>query len=60
MIVQFTKAAKADIQLIHDYIARENPAAAVRVVSVIKIATQQLAQFPLSGREGMSKQHGNS
>jgi toxin ParE1/3/4 len=52
MIVRFTAAAKADIQSIYDYITRENPIAAIRVVSTIEIATRQLAQFPLSGREG--------
>lgn len=52
MILRFTAAAKADIQSIYDFIARENQVAAGHVVSVIEVSTRRLAQFPLSGREG--------
>ena len=52
MIVRFSPSAQADIQSIYDYIAHENPAIAARVVGAIEMATQRLAQFPLSGRMG--------
>ena len=52
MIVRFSREAKADIQSIFDYIARDNPLIAARVVSEIEISTRRLALFPLSGRSG--------
>ena len=52
MIVRFTASAQADIQAIFDYIARDNPLVARRVVSEIEIATDRLQRFPLSGRIG--------
>jgi toxin ParE1/3/4 len=53
MIVWFSPSAKADIQAIYDFIARENPTAASRVIAAIETATMQLSQFPLSGRTGV-------
>jgi toxin ParE1/3/4 len=52
MIVRFTTSAQADIQAIFDYIARDNPLVARRVVSEIELATERLGRFPLSGRIG--------
>ena len=52
MNVTFTKAAQADIEEIHRYIARENPAAAANVVAAIKRAATRLSAFTLSGRIG--------
>ena len=52
MNVTFTKAAQADTEEIHRYIARENPAAASNVVAAIERATTRLSAFPLSGRIG--------
>jgi toxin ParE1/3/4 len=52
MIVRFSISALADIQSLHDYIAKENPTAAKRVVSAIERATDRLSMFPLSGRKG--------
>ncbi len=52
MKLRFSRAAKADIQSIFDYIAKDNPRIAARVVGEIETATQRLAQFPLSGRAG--------
>ena len=52
MIVRFTASAQADIQSIFDYIARDNPFVARRVVSDIEQATHRLGRFPLSGRIG--------
>ena len=42
--------AKRDLESIHDYIAEDNPAAALRVVVRIKETCELLAQFPLIGR----------
>ena len=50
--VYFSRAAQADIQSIHDFIALENPDAAKRVVTAIEVATARLQDFPLSGRNG--------
>ena len=52
MILRFSIEAQADIQSIFDFIARDNPASAGRVVTTIEQATQRLANFPLSGRRG--------
>jgi toxin ParE1/3/4 len=52
MIVRFAASAQADIQAIFDYIARDNPLIARRVVSEIELATNRLGQFPFSGRVG--------
>ena len=52
MIVRFSSEAKADIQFIFDYISRDNPRIAMRVIGDIEIATQRLSLFPLSGRVG--------
>jgi toxin ParE1/3/4 len=52
MIVHFAASAQADIQAIFDYIARDNPLIARRVVSEIEQATNRLRQFPFSGRVG--------
>ena len=53
MIIRFSREAKADIQSIFGYIARDNPLIAARVVSEIEISTRRLALFPLSGRSGV-------
>ena len=52
MIVRFTASAQADIQAIFDYIAKDNPYVARRVVLAIEQATSRLGPFPLSGRIG--------
>ncbi len=52
MIVRFSSKAQADIQSIYDFIARDNPASAGRVVTAIEQATRRFANFPLSGRKG--------
>lgn len=52
MIVRFTASAQADIQAIFDYIVRDNPLMASRVVSDIEVAIDRLGRFPLSGRIG--------
>jgi plasmid stabilization system protein ParE len=52
MIVRFTASAQADIQAIFDFIAKDNPHVARRVVSAIEQSTERLRYFPLSGRIG--------
>ena len=52
MKVRFSVSARADIQLIHDFIAKENPKVAARVVGAIEQSTLRLGEFPLSGRSG--------
>src|SRR3954465_16052417 len=41
-----------DLEDIGDYIAKDNPAAARRVVRAIEAAARRLARFPHSGRPG--------
>ena len=52
MKVRFTTAARDDIAGIHEYIARDNPVAAAKVIAAIERSTMRLADFPLSGRIG--------
>jgi plasmid stabilization system protein ParE len=48
----FQAAALADLRNIHDYIAKDNPAVAVSVISRIKSSLDRLLLFPRSGRVG--------
>lgn len=43
------------LQGIYDYIARDNPKAAEKVVERIREATSRLSSFPYSGRPGPEK-----
>lgn len=52
MKLRYTPRARLDLAEIHDYIAKENPQAARRVVSIIRKAAQTLQQDPLVGRAG--------
>jgi toxin ParE1/3/4 len=52
MTIRYDRRALKDVQGIHDYISREDPAAATRVVSRIEQAIQRLAVLPLSARPG--------
>jgi toxin ParE1/3/4 len=52
MTVRYDARALKDIESIHDYIARDDPIAARRVVSRIERAIQRLAVSPLSARRG--------
>lgn len=52
MKVLFRLSARSDIANIHEYVARDNPQAAKRVVAAIERATDRLSIFPLSGRIG--------
>jgi len=43
--------AVSDLESIHEYTAKENPAAARRLVEAIVQASDRLAAFPYSGRQ---------
>ncbi len=50
MKIRFLNSAMQDMQEIKDYIARDNPAAARRLIQSFKKKTNQLIQHPFSGR----------
>ena len=50
MKIRFLNSALQDIQEIKDYIAKDNPAAARRLIQSFKKKTNQLIQHPFSGR----------
>ncbi|MGH2414774.1 MAG: type II toxin-antitoxin system RelE/ParE family toxin, partial [Microcystaceae cyanobacterium] len=50
--IKWLKKALRNVEQAHDYIAKDNPAAAVRVVLKIQAAVAQLVDSPLSGRPG--------
>lgn len=52
MHVRLSDDAKADLRAIFNFIATDNPAAAMRVVDGIIIAAAQLESFPLLGKKG--------
>jgi toxin ParE1/3/4 len=52
MRVLWTRLALIDLEAIGDYIGRENPTAAARVVTAILDQAQTLASFPDMGRAG--------
>ena len=52
MQVRLADAARADIEAIRAYIARENPTAASRVAVAIVAATDRLSANPRRGRTG--------
>jgi addiction module RelE/StbE family toxin len=52
MRVRWTKPALRDLEAIGDYIGRNNPAAAARIVTAILDQTDALSTFPHLGRTG--------
>ena len=50
MNVRWTETALEHLAAIHAYIAQNSPAYATRVVDRVTRRSQQIAQFPLSGR----------
>jgi len=46
---RYSSAARSDLQSIHDYIAAENPRAALRLIERLEKACEQLAQHPHMG-----------
>ncbi len=52
MKIVWTAPASCDLETIGDYIAKDSPVAARRVVRAIEAAGGGLERFPLSGRPG--------
>jgi toxin ParE1/3/4 len=52
MKVVYVRAATRDLESIRNYIARDNPEAARRVVARIEQTANRLESFPYSGRPG--------
>ena len=52
MRILWLRAALNDLSAIRDYIARDNPAAARRVLNTIRTAVESLSYHPRSGRAG--------
>ena len=50
--VRWLRTALANLDAEAEYIARDNPAAASRVVTEVNRAVQHLARFPAMGRPG--------
>ena len=50
MKVHWTDTALEHLQAIHAYIARNSPQYALRIVDRLTRRSQQIAEFPLSGR----------
>jgi addiction module RelE/StbE family toxin len=50
--IRWLKRALANLEAEAEYIARDNPAAAARVVTRIVSAVERLGRFPASGRPG--------
>ena len=51
MKVHWTDTARDHLRAIHAYVARNSPEYALRVVDRLTRRSQQIAEFPLSGRE---------
>lgn len=52
MRVKWLRTALANLNAEAEYIARDNPAAATRVVKSILAAVERLAEYPAMGRPG--------
>jgi toxin ParE1/3/4 len=52
MRIVWSEPASRDLEEIGEYIAKDNPAAARRVVRAVEAAVRRLARFPHSGRPG--------
>lgn len=52
MKIRRLSSALAELDHIHEHIARANPKAASQVFLRIRRATRQLAEFPMAGRKG--------
>jgi toxin ParE1/3/4 len=50
--VEWLRIALADLEAVAEYIARDSPRAAERMVDEIFAATDRLASFPATGRPG--------
>lgn len=52
MKLRYTPRARSDLAEIHDYIAQENPAAAKRVITLLRETAQTLVSHPMTGPPG--------
>ena len=52
MEIRWTPEASSNVDQIAEYVSRDRPEAALRVVSLIFAKIEQLANFPHQGREG--------
>jgi toxin ParE1/3/4 len=53
--IEFSATARADLDAIHDYIAADNPDAAMRTIHAILRTIRSLAEFPALGRPWSSE-----
>jgi toxin ParE1/3/4 len=51
MQVEYTRQVRSDLTAIRDYIAKDNPAAAKKVVTAIEAEIELLGYFPWHGRK---------
>lgn len=56
MKVRWLRKALHNLEVIHEYIARDNPEAALKLVIKIRSAVKQLETFPEMGRVGRVKE----
>ncbi|GBO56321.1 YafQ toxin protein [Pseudanabaena sp. lw0831] len=56
MKVRLLRKALHNLEVIHEYIARDNPEAALKLVIKIRSAVKQLETFPEMGRVGRVKE----
>lgn len=52
MRIEWLRAALNNLDALAEYIARDNPAAAEKTVAAIRLAVENLDQFPSLGRPG--------
>ncbi len=52
MPIRWLHKALRSLEQAHDFLARENPEAAIQLVLKIRVATEKLANFPTMGRPG--------
>ena len=52
MSLRWTERVAEHLQMLHQYIADDNPAAADRLIERVLEAAERLAQFPRMGRQG--------
>jgi toxin ParE1/3/4 len=50
--IRWLRKALRSLEQAHDFLARENPEAAIQLVLKIRVATEKLANFPTMGRPG--------
>ncbi|MBZ5515176.1 MAG: type II toxin-antitoxin system RelE/ParE family toxin [Acidobacteriia bacterium] len=58
MRVHWTDTAREHLRAIHAYIAKDSPQYALRIVDRLTRRSQQIAEFPLSGRVVPEFEHG--